>query len=148
MPHPAADSFERVRAALADRYAVERELGSGGMAVVYLARDRKHDRPVVLKILRPEIAAVLDRALASDSTYPPAHLFHAWYYLARNRTDSALGEFRAAVRLDPVSLVNNARLTTGLWLARRYDAAVVQATRTEELNPQFFQAHIEAGRAL
>jgi serine/threonine protein kinase/Flp pilus assembly protein TadD len=38
-----------------DRYALERELGRGGMAVVYLARDRKHDRPVAIKLLRPEI---------------------------------------------------------------------------------------------
>src|SRR4051794_19039923 len=38
-----------------DRYAVERELGRGGMALVYLARDRKHDRPVAIKVLRPEI---------------------------------------------------------------------------------------------
>ncbi len=38
-----------------DRYTVERELGRGGMAMVYLARDRKHDRPVAIKILRPEI---------------------------------------------------------------------------------------------
>src|SRR5436309_11757857 len=40
-----------------DRYAVDRELGRGGMAVVYLARDRKHDRPVAIKILSPEIVA-------------------------------------------------------------------------------------------
>ena len=40
-----------------DRYVVERELGRGGMAVVYLARDRKHDRPVAIKVLRPEIVA-------------------------------------------------------------------------------------------
>ncbi len=40
-----------------DRYTVERELGRGGMALVYLARDRKHDRPVAIKILRPEIVA-------------------------------------------------------------------------------------------
>src|ERR687897_1986 len=40
-----------------DRYTVDRELGRGGMAVVYLARDRKHDRPVAIKILRPEIVA-------------------------------------------------------------------------------------------
>jgi len=46
-------------AALADRYRIERELGQGGMATVYLARDLKHDRDVALKVLRPELGAVL-----------------------------------------------------------------------------------------
>src|SRR5712692_5378746 len=49
----------RLTAALAGRYAIERELGAGGMATVYLARDVKHDRDVALKVLRPELAAVL-----------------------------------------------------------------------------------------
>jgi len=49
----------RLEAALAGRYTIERELGRGGMATVYLARDVKHDRPVALKVLRPELAAVL-----------------------------------------------------------------------------------------
>jgi serine/threonine-protein kinase len=48
--------FTRLHAALADRYHVERELGRGGMATVYLARDVKHDRPVALKVLHPEVA--------------------------------------------------------------------------------------------
>jgi len=51
--------FARLVAALADRYAIERELGAGGMATVYLAADLKHDRKVALKVLRPELAAVL-----------------------------------------------------------------------------------------
>ena len=46
-------------AALAGRYRIERELGRGGMATVYLAHDLKHDRPVALKVLRPEFAATL-----------------------------------------------------------------------------------------
>src|SRR5256885_99116 len=50
---------EGLRIALADRYALERELGRGGMAVVFLARDRRHDRAVAIKVLREEIAAAL-----------------------------------------------------------------------------------------
>jgi serine/threonine-protein kinase len=53
------DTFERLRSALADRYTLERELGAGGMATVYLADDRKHDRRVAVKVLRPELAAVI-----------------------------------------------------------------------------------------
>lgn len=51
--------LEQLRAALADRYEIEREIGSGGMATVYLARDVRHKREVALKVLRPELGAVL-----------------------------------------------------------------------------------------
>jgi hypothetical protein len=56
----------RLTTALGDRYRIERELGAGGMATVYLAQDLKHDRQVALKVLRPELGAVLgsDRFLA------------------------------------------------------------------------------------
>jgi serine/threonine-protein kinase len=53
------DQLDRLVSALADRYAIERELGAGGMATVYLARDVKHDRKVAVKVLRPELAAAL-----------------------------------------------------------------------------------------
>src|SRR3989441_4989434 len=46
-------------AALAKRYAIQRELGHGGMAVVFYAEDRKHHRPVAVKVLRPELGAVI-----------------------------------------------------------------------------------------
>ena len=48
--------LDRLRAALADRYAVERELGSGGMGLVVLGRDLRLDRPVAIKVIRPELA--------------------------------------------------------------------------------------------
>jgi len=50
---------DRLAAALADRYRFERELGHGGMATVYLAADLKHDRKVAIKVLKPDLAAVL-----------------------------------------------------------------------------------------
>ncbi len=51
--------LDRLKAALADRYVIERELGSGGMAIVYLAEDRKYQRKVAVKVLRPELAAAV-----------------------------------------------------------------------------------------
>jgi serine/threonine-protein kinase len=51
--------LERLKTALADRYAIEREIGSGGMATVYLAQDVRHDRQVAVKVLRPDLAATL-----------------------------------------------------------------------------------------
>ncbi|MGK2935612.1 MAG: protein kinase domain-containing protein [Gemmatimonadaceae bacterium] len=58
--------FDRLSAALADRYHIERELGQGGMATVYLADDLRHSRKVAIKVLHPELSAVLgpDRFLA------------------------------------------------------------------------------------
>src|SRR5438309_4022956 len=56
---PLADLLARLQAALADRYTIERELGRGGMATVYLAQDRKHHRQVAIKVLKPELAAAL-----------------------------------------------------------------------------------------
>ncbi|HET7249261.1 MAG TPA: protein kinase, partial [Gemmatimonadales bacterium] len=53
------DAQGRLTAALAGRYTIERELGAGGMATVYLAHDVRHDRKVALKLLRPELAAIL-----------------------------------------------------------------------------------------
>src|SRR5829696_1230475 len=53
------DLPDHLRAVLADRYRIERELGRGGMATVYLAEDLRHDRSVALKVLHPELAATL-----------------------------------------------------------------------------------------
>ena len=61
---------ERLNAALEGRYTIERELGEGGMATVYLADDLKHERKVALKVLKPELAALVgaERFLAEIKT--------------------------------------------------------------------------------
>src|SRR6185312_7755417 len=64
------ETDERLRKALADRYRVERELGAGGMATVYLGHDLKHDRDVAIKVLHPDLGAALgaDRFLSEIRT--------------------------------------------------------------------------------
>ncbi len=52
-------SIDRLKSALADHYGIEREIGAGGMATVYLAHDLKHKRKVAVKVLRPELAAII-----------------------------------------------------------------------------------------
>ena len=53
------DAITRLNAALEGRYTIERELGEGGVATVYLADNLKHERKVALKVLKPELAAVV-----------------------------------------------------------------------------------------
>ena len=64
------DALTRLTADLAGHYRIERELGAGGMAMVYLAEDIKHRRKVAIKVLRPELAAVIgaERFLAEITT--------------------------------------------------------------------------------
>ncbi|MGH7583058.1 MAG: protein kinase domain-containing protein [Gemmatimonadales bacterium] len=97
-------SVEPIRAALADRYTIERELGAGGMATVYLARDVKHDRQVAVKVLRPELAAVIgaERFLAEIRT--TANLQHP-HILALHDSGNADGFlFYVMPYIDGVSL--------------------------------------------
>jgi len=73
---PVSDSLERLKVALSDRYSIERELGAGGMATVYLAHDVKHDRKVAVKVLRPELAAVLGAERFLNEIKVTANLQH------------------------------------------------------------------------
>jgi serine/threonine-protein kinase len=66
----------RLTAALAGRYTVLRELGAGGMATVYLAQDLKHDRQVAIKVLRPELAAVIGAERFLSEIKTTANLQH------------------------------------------------------------------------
>ena len=65
-----SEPVTRLNAALEGRYKIERQLGEGGMATVYLADDLKHERKVALKVLKPELAAVVgaERFLAEIKT--------------------------------------------------------------------------------
>ena len=104
-----SDVAERLNAALGDRYRIERELGEGGMATVYLADDLRHERKVALKVLKPELAAVVgaERFLAEIKT--TANLQHphtlplfdsgeADGFLFCSRPHAAIRGFRASSR--------------------------------------------------
>jgi serine/threonine-protein kinase len=71
-----AETLDRLTSALADRYRIERELGQGGMATVYLAQDLKHDRQVAIKVLRPELAAVIGAERFLSEIKTTANLQH------------------------------------------------------------------------
>ena len=85
------DRYSRLRAALANHYRLDRELGRGGMATVYLAHDLKHDRPVALKLLHPEIAAVLGPERFQREIMLAARLQHP-HILAVHDSGEAAGE--------------------------------------------------------
>ena len=70
------DIFDRLKTALADRYAIQEELGAGGMATVYLAEDLKHHRKVAVKVLRPELAAVFGAERFVQEIKTTANLQH------------------------------------------------------------------------
>ncbi len=70
------DVPSRLAAALADRYTIDREIGAGGMATVYLAHDLKHDRKVAIKVLDPELAVVIGAARFLNEIKVTANLHH------------------------------------------------------------------------
>ena len=70
------ENTSRLSAALADRYKIESRLGEGGMATVYLAEDLKHHRKVAVKVLRPELAAVLGAERFVQEITTTANLQH------------------------------------------------------------------------
>ncbi len=70
------DWLPRLQTALADRYSIDREIGRGGMSIVYLARDLPRNRFVALKVFRPDIAAVLGPDRFLDEIQVAAGLAH------------------------------------------------------------------------
>ncbi len=95
----------RLSTALADRYRIERHIGAGGMATVYLAEDLKHKRKVALKVLKPDLAAVLgaERFVQEITTTASLHraeeavaAYHDQLSWTPNRAVALLGLARAA----------------------------------------------------
>jgi len=84
------ETFERLQSALAGRYAIERELGHGAMATVFLAQDVKHRRQVALKVLRPDVAATVGPERFVREIDIAAHLTHP-HILALHDSGSAAG---------------------------------------------------------
>ena len=68
--------FDRLKAALAGTYRIERKLGAGGMATVYLGRDLRHDRDVAIKVLLPDVAAALSPERFLQEIHIAAQLQH------------------------------------------------------------------------
>ena len=97
---------ERLQAALADRYQIEREIGSGGMATVYLAKDLKHDRQVALKVLNPDLAQSLG-------------------------AERFLREKLAEEEIEPIGTIHHHRAVTTTWL---YGIAVDDNLWSEEFD--------------
>ena len=76
MNSPSSTQQDRLGAALAGRYTIERELGRGGMSTVYLADDLKHHRKVAIKVLRPELGALLGHERFTREIRMAASLSH------------------------------------------------------------------------
>ena len=70
------DLLDRIRSALGIRYLIERELGRGGMATVYLAHDQKHGRPVAVKVLRPDLSSSIGAERFLREIHMAARLTH------------------------------------------------------------------------
>jgi serine/threonine-protein kinase len=118
------EALERLKTALADFYTLEHELGRGGMATVYLARDLKHDRAVAVKVLHPELAAALGperflREIRTTARLQHPHILtvldsgeaagHLWYTMPYVRGESLRARIRREVQLPVDHAVELAR---------------------------------------
>ena len=125
-----ADLREQLRSGLAERYELQRELGRGGMATVFLATDLKHKRPVALKVLHPEV-----ERLAPASTAQLA-VVRAAIEQGAGRFDSAIVHLQQAQTLDPRSVIIPRRLSYLQLVRRRYPEALEAADRALVLAPR------------
>src|SRR5438876_875554 len=141
----------RLTAALAGRYAIERELGAGGMATVYLARDLRLDRDVALKVLRPELAAVLGaerflREISISARLDHPHILtlidsgesegFVWYVLPYVRGESLRNKL---TREQQLSIEETVRIAT--QVASALDYAHRQGVIHRDIKPENIVLH-------
>ena len=128
-----ADPVIRLNAALEGRYRIERELGEGGMATVYLAADLRHERSVALKVLKPELAAVVgaERFLAEIRTTANLQHPHILPLFDSGEADGFLFYVMPYVQGETLAerLRREGRLTVdeGLEIARDVSSALAHA---------------------
>ena len=111
-----SDMIDRLNAALEGRYQIDREVGEGGMATVYLADDLRHERRVALKVLKPELAAVVG----------------ADRFLAEIKTTANLRGAQSGTKKEVVFPMTPVRPTRGLLSCVPLLAACVPSTATSE----------------
>jgi serine/threonine protein kinase len=128
-----ADLLDRLKTALSGRYTVERELGTGGMATVFLAQDLKHRRPVAIKVLLPDLAEAVESAgsaaqansVRSSRTHhhhaKPRGLCSVPHPFGAERTSSFLGSHATRRAASPIP---HARSAPGLRHQSRLAASI------------------------
>ncbi len=94
----------------------------------------------------PAAGREFETALRLNERYAPAHLFHAWYFMATDSVNAAISEGRRAVDLDPFSALNNTRLISFLFYGGHYGEALAQGLKVFERDPNFSGVRQELAR--
>jgi len=132
------ENFPKAKVAALRAMALDSTLPEAHTSLGFIALFYDWDWPAADRAFR--------NALALDSTYTPALLYHSWYNVAVGHLDSAIADVERARALDPLSIIINTRVATMLFWARRYDAAVTQLSRTLALDSSYDLAHTQLAR--
>lgn len=96
----------------------------------------------------PKAGREFAKAIALDPRNPSAHLWRAWYFIATDSLDASIREGRAALAIEPFSLLLNTRMVSFLYYANHYREALQQSQKTMELDSTYFHIEIERARVL
>jgi eukaryotic-like serine/threonine-protein kinase len=127
--------FPRARTAITRALALDPSLAEGHTSLAIVALFYDWDWATARR--------ELDQAVGLDSSYGPAHLFRAWYFVAVDSVPAALTELQAAQVHDPLSLIIGTRVATMLNYLGRSSEAIAQARRVIELDSSYLQAQVE-----